>query len=196
MTNPAFPLYKHPRLRIHIFGASGTGTTTLGRALASRWSISHHDTDDYYWQARKDPFKHKRLVDERLELMKAVFLGREKWILSGSVVSWSELLLPYFDLAIFLSLPITERMERIRGREVMRYGERALAPGGVRHHAHQEFMQWNASYEDQNFNGRSRQTHEDWIEHLTCPVLRLNSSVSITTLVEHAENKVSKILSQ
>ena len=32
--------------RVHIIGSSGTGTTTLGRAVAAAWSVPHADTDD------------------------------------------------------------------------------------------------------------------------------------------------------
>jgi len=37
------------KCRIHIFGASGAGVTTLGRATADALAFPHHDTDDYYW---------------------------------------------------------------------------------------------------------------------------------------------------
>jgi adenylate kinase family enzyme len=35
--------------RIHILGASGSGTTTLAKALANELGYKHFDTDDYYW---------------------------------------------------------------------------------------------------------------------------------------------------
>lgn len=35
--------------RIHLMGASGSGVTTIGRALAGRLALPHHDTDDYFW---------------------------------------------------------------------------------------------------------------------------------------------------
>jgi NAD(P)-dependent dehydrogenase (short-subunit alcohol dehydrogenase family) len=35
--------------RIHVTGASGSGVTTLGRALADALALPHHDTDDYFW---------------------------------------------------------------------------------------------------------------------------------------------------
>jgi hypothetical protein len=35
--------------RIHILGASGTGTTTLGKALADRLNCPHFDADRFYW---------------------------------------------------------------------------------------------------------------------------------------------------
>ena len=40
--------------RIHIFGASGTGTTTLGGTLAAALDCPHLDTDDYFW-IKTDP---------------------------------------------------------------------------------------------------------------------------------------------
>jgi predicted kinase len=33
--------------RLHLLGASGSGTTTLGRALAQRLGCPHFDTDDW-----------------------------------------------------------------------------------------------------------------------------------------------------
>lgn len=57
-------------MRIHIFGASGSGTTTLGRELSSRLGIVHLDTDDYYWFPTDPPFTAKRPIAERIELLK------------------------------------------------------------------------------------------------------------------------------
>jgi Shikimate kinase len=41
--------------RIHILGASGSGTTTLGRALAERLQYPHFDTDDSFWVPTDPP---------------------------------------------------------------------------------------------------------------------------------------------
>ena len=41
--------------RIHILGASGSGTTTLGRALAERLQCPHFDADDYFWVPTDPP---------------------------------------------------------------------------------------------------------------------------------------------
>ena len=35
---------------IHIYGASGSGTSTLGRALADALGLVLMDSDDYFWQ--------------------------------------------------------------------------------------------------------------------------------------------------
>jgi len=43
--------------RIHIMGASSSGATSLGRALAEALAIPHHDTDDYLWQPTTPPYR-------------------------------------------------------------------------------------------------------------------------------------------
>ena len=36
-------------MKIHILGASGSGTTTLAQALSTVLHNTHLDTDDYFW---------------------------------------------------------------------------------------------------------------------------------------------------
>ena len=54
---------------IHIFGASGSGTSTLGRAVADRAGFRFLDTDDYYWLPAEPMYTLKRPIPERLALM-------------------------------------------------------------------------------------------------------------------------------
>ena len=53
--------------RIHVFGASGTGTTTLGRGLAEALHIGQFDTDAYFWLQTDPPFTDIRPEPERIE---------------------------------------------------------------------------------------------------------------------------------
>jgi adenylate kinase family enzyme len=53
--------------RIHIFGASGSGTTTLGKALANRLTIAFFDSDDYYWQKTDPPYRESYPKEERAQ---------------------------------------------------------------------------------------------------------------------------------
>ena len=128
--------------RIHIFGASGSGVTTLGRALAETLAIPHHDTDDYFWQPTVPPYQKKRERTERLRLMQEVFLARADWILSGSLEGWGDDIIPYFDLAIFLSTRREIRLQRLRAREATHFGADAVAPGSWRHHDTEDFVEW------------------------------------------------------
>ena len=45
---------------IHIFGASGSGTSTLGRAVADSAGFLFLDTDDYYWLPAEPMYTLKR----------------------------------------------------------------------------------------------------------------------------------------
>ena len=54
------------RRRIHITGASCSGATTLGAAVAERLSVPYFDTDDFYWYPSRPKFERKRPVKERI----------------------------------------------------------------------------------------------------------------------------------
>ena len=170
-----------PRHRIHIFGPSGAGTSTLGRHLANLLATQHFDTDDFYWEPSDPPFRRKRPVPERRALMEAVFLPRSDWVLSGSLDSWSEGIAERFTAAVFLTLDPERLLARLEERERSRYGA-AMAPGGACHAECNAFLHWAAGYERGSRPGRSRARHEAWAETLACPVLRLYSEPPVEEL--------------
>ncbi|MEM0935700.1 MAG: AAA family ATPase [Pseudomonadota bacterium] len=174
---------KPRRHRIHIFGPSGAGTSTLGRLLADRLATQHFDTDDFYWVPTDPPFRTKRPVEERRALMQDVFLPRSDWILSGSLDSWSEGIAERFTLAILLQLDPELLLARLERRERQRYGA-AMEPGGAFHEECSAFMNWAAGYERGARPGRSRARHEAWAAQLACPVLRLAADAKPEALAE------------
>jgi adenylate kinase family enzyme len=141
--------------RIHIMGASGTGVTSLGRALAETLAVPHHDTDDYFWQPTIPPYQNRRERAERLRLMQEVFLPRADWVLSGSLDGWGDGIIPMFDLVVFLSTSIELRLQRLRAREARHFGADAVAPGGWRHRQTEEFIEWASRYDNGDRETRS-----------------------------------------
>jgi adenylate kinase family enzyme len=168
---------------IHITGASGSGVTTLGRALADALALPHHDTDDYFWQPTIPPFRTERAAPDRLRLMREVFLPRADWVLSGGLNGWGDEIIPCFDLVVFLVTPRDVRMQRLRAREAIHFGADTIAPGGWRHDETESFVEWASHYEDGSREGRSLAKHEAWLAKLPCPVLRLDGSLPLTELV-------------
>jgi len=166
------------RCRVHVLGASGSGTTTLARALADRWSVPHADADDYFWLPTDPPFTEKRPEAERLRLMTEVFVPREAWVLSGSMVGWGEEVVDRCDAIVFLTLDPEERLRRLEEREVRRREGRPHDEG-----AWEAFLAWARAYDDPSFTGRSRAGHEAWLARRRQPVLRLDSSSSRGDLV-------------
>lgn len=168
--------------RIHIFGASGSGTSTLGRALAVELNIPHLDTDAYYWKLTDPPFTYKREPAERLRRIYCDIEGEMSWVLSGSLCGWGDPLIPHFTVAVFLFLEPAERMQRLAVRECSRYGDRIL-PSGDLCTAHLEFMDWARSYDSAQTPTRSLDLHERWMNELPCPLIKLDSSRPVEELV-------------
>jgi adenylate kinase family enzyme len=169
--------------RVHIFGGSGSGTTTLGKALSRRLDVLFLDADTYYWKPTDPPFREKRQPADRIEMIEREMGNRESWVLSGSICSWGDPLLDRFTLTVFLYLDPAIRMERIRLRERMRYGA-SIEPGGSLYEAHCAFLAWAVSYDTAVAPIRSRHLHETWMRRLKCPVLKLDSETPVTSLVE------------
>ncbi|MBC6310725.1 AAA family ATPase [Listeria sp. FSL L7-1582] len=167
-------------VRIHVMGASGAGTSTLGKALADRLGVAFFDTDDYYWEEK---FSVKRAIENRLEMMERDFMTREDWVLSGALSNWGTPLEPFFDVVVFLEVPRDVRLERLVRRERVRYGE-AILPGGSRHQEHMEFVAWASRYEDGDVDVRSKKLHETWFQNLECPVLRVTGDMTVEEEVE------------
>lgn len=175
--------------RIHIFGASGSGTTALGKELSLRIGGKHLDTDSYYWKATDPPFTAKREPKDRVAMILRDVEGVANWVLSGSVCSWGDPLLERFSLAVFLRLDPTVRMDRLRRRERLRYGAR-IQPGGDTHQQHLEFLEWAESYDTARAPTRSLDLHFRWMKRLECPVIELDSTSTVEELCDQVCHQV------
>lgn len=178
--------------RIHIFGAAGSGVTTLGKELAQTLSIPVFDTDNYYWKNTSTPFTVKNSVDERYQLLLKDLSHKESWIISGSMDSWCEPFLPLFQLAIFLYTPIKIRMSRLKQRESEKFGDRILQ-GGDMEKSHKEFLEWALQYDEGLKDGRSLHRHEEWMKTLSCPLLRIEGNHSVETLIQKTQEKLLEL---
>ncbi len=169
--------------RIHILGASGSGTTTLAEALSDNLGYRHFDTDGYFWERTNPPFQHVRDIGERQSMLKLDLERHSDWVLSGSLCGWGDLLIPHFDLVIFLWIPPEVRLQRLHVREEERYGNR-ISPEGDLYKTHKEFIEWASSYDDGDMNMRSLLRHNDWLRDLECPVLRLEGTLELDEKIE------------
>lgn len=157
--------------------------------MARDRGIPAFDTDDYYWLPTDPPFQRKRPIPERLRLLRESLESAPSWALSGSLCSWGDSLVPMFDVVVFLTLDHDVRMERLKRREIGRYGAARIAPGGDLHGTHVEFMDWASRYDSAGSEQRSRVSHEEWLATLpaSCTLVRLDSSVRMQELVATVE---------
>ncbi len=175
---------------IHILGASGSGTTTLAKALSDELGYVHFDSDNYFWLPTKPPFTVKRPHDERVELLKNDIEKAGKWILSGSNCGWGDFLMDIYDLVIFLYVPVDTRMKRLVRREMQRYPIESISTGGDMYGSHKAFIEWAAAYETGGMEMRSLALHNEWLKQLKCPVIRIEGEQSIEERFDIAMNEI------
>lgn len=168
--------------RIHILGASGSGTTTLGAALGAALAIPHSDSDAFYWLQTDPPFTTARPLAARQALLIDQLKPDASWVLSGSATAWAGPIERLYDLIVYLQLEPALRMERLRRREQMRYGARIME-GGDMAAASAAFLRWAAAYDTAGTEQRSRALHEAWLSSQTAPVLRLDTAEALPRLV-------------
>ncbi len=163
--------------KIHVFGASGAGATTLAAAIAERFEHSHLDVDQYFWMPTKPPFTTIREVGARQQMLADDLDRHPRWVLSGSLCGWGDIFIPRFELAVFLHIPHALRMSRIIERERTRYGD-AIAEGGAMRAHHLDFIEWASKYDTADESMRSLRLHEKWMATLPCRCIRLESDLS------------------
>ena len=171
------------RRRIHITGASGSGTTTLGAALAERLTVPHFDTDDFYWCPSRPKFERKRPVKERICLLRAALLDVPGWVLSGSLDPWGNELASEFDQVVFLYVPPEQRLRQSLERERKRYGH-TIDAGGSNYAKHIAFMSWSSGYDVVNTKGRSLIGHRSWLATLASQVIEIYGTPTLEQSVE------------
>ena len=153
--------------RILITGASGSGTTTLGRALATRLGWDFYDGDDYYWVPTHPPFQRKQDPAVRASRLLEALRSVPAAVVAGSIMNWGAEIEESFSLIVFLTVPADIRVARLREREIQRLGR--VDPA---------FLDWAAQYDEGLLEGRSRAKHEAWLAKRGCPVLRIDGDTS------------------
>ena len=99
---------------IHIYGASGSGTSTLGRAIGETLSFTWLDWDNYFWLPTNPPYTAKRGIAERLNAMNRDIDAAENVVLSGSLTDWGDAPLPRLTLAGRAETATPKPIARIR----------------------------------------------------------------------------------
>ena len=172
-------------------GASYAGSTTLGNALAEQLSMPYFDTDDYFWEPSDVPYTIKRAPAQRVLMLKQDIATNKNCIVGGSLVSWGEEWKEMFDLVVFLYVPPEIRLQRLKAREVERYGD-ALHTNPERALLYKDFIAWAAKYDDRTFSGRNIQVHEDWLRDLNCITLEIRGDTTVKKRLELVKEQIGK----
>ncbi|WP_406843703.1 AAA family ATPase [Flavobacterium soyae] len=167
-------------MKIHIFGASGSGVTTTGEALSKKLDIPYFDSDAYFWEKTETPFTIRRDPEERNSTIQLELKNQKNWILGGSIFEWGENIFPDFDLVIFLHIPPEIRMERLKKREFERYGN-VIYTEPERIKQFEDFISWASDYDDsKGIASRNLKAHEKWLKTLNFPILKISGDLTVS----------------
>ncbi len=165
-------------MNIHLLGPSGSGTSSLGKALSEELHIPWFDSDDIFWEPTNPPFTSKRSVEQRQSILKEINTRNKSWIISGSMLQWGDFLRDEIDLVIYLYVEKNTRIQRLVKREKERFGDRILQ-GNDMYDNHRAFIKWAESYEDGGLDMRSIKSETKWIKEAKCKVLIFEKEIPI-----------------
>ncbi len=169
---------------IIIYGASGSGKTTVGKALAQRLNFQYFDFDDYFWNWDTEiPYTVTRPREEVIENMTNDMMKHPHFVLSGSMGGICKSLSSMFGLAILITVPTAIRIERLRKRESDMFGERILE-GGDMYEQNLNFFEIAKQYDTDKPPSVCLERDEQWITEAPYPVLRLDGTKGISENVE------------
>ena len=171
-------------MKLLLFGAAGSGVTTLGNAISKRLRIPYFDCDDYYWELSNPPFTVKREPAARNALIRSEMEKYESFVTGGNIMSWGADVFPVFDLAVLIKLDPETRLNRLKARELQRYGD-IIVTDPERSGLFNKFMAWAADYDNNTgISNRTLLAHEQWMTTLPFTVFTLTGNHSVEERME------------
>jgi adenylate kinase family enzyme len=168
-------------MRVLITGAAGSGTTTLGEALAQRWNAQFLEADSYFWLQTQPPYTTRRMPEERNEVLMQTLAANPASVVSCSIMGGGIQVESTFNLVVFLYVPTDVRLRRLESREVRRFGR--VDPA---------FLAWAAQYDEGPKEGRSLAKHNAWLATRECQVVRLDGNQSVAELLSEVEHQAPR----
>ena len=152
---------------IIVFGANGSGKTTLGRELARILDFKHMDHEAYAFIESKIPYTNERSRDGQIKLMLADIEKSRGFVISAVTGDFGDEIESLYDLAIYIETPLELRIERIKQREIDKFGDRILK-GGDMFERQKEFLNFVVT--------RPLSKIGQWADSLSCPVIRVDGA--------------------
>ena len=162
---------------IIICGLNGAGKSTIGKALAKKLDFHFIDNEELYFP-KTDPhytYASPRTHEEVEQLLFSEIKTYENFVFASVKGDYGETIYPFFKYAVLIDVPRDIRMQRVKNRSFQKFGSRML-PGGDLYEQEENFFTYVKS--------RAENTVEDWVQSLSCPIIRVDGTKPIEENVE------------
>lgn len=173
---------------IHVMGASGSGTSTMGEFLAEKLDFNLIESDFYKWQQTDPPFQKMRPIEESNSLLMEQINRRENLIITGSLHA-NPVTFPYIDLIIYLSCPTRIRLKRVKNRDIL-LGRNSLEAEGDIKENFLGFLELAKNYNKKDLNIRSKSSQNHVIKMSNAKVIKIQTNRKLSKIQEKILKKV------
>lgn len=169
---------------IIITGLNGCGKSTVCRILAEKLNYYSMDVEDYYFIDSDIPYSEFHTHEQTKKFMLDDIVKHNDFVLATVNCDWGQEISSMCKLAVVLKAPLDIRMERIKKREYEKFGDRVL-PGGDLYESQQKFHNKVLARGDEHIAKQ--------MEFITCPVLKLDATLSICDIANTIYEKYMQI---
>ena len=158
-------------------GYLGSGKTTLGKKLAEVLGYPFFDVDEFIWRFdTPELYTVMYSREEKISRLQDAIAPYDHFVMAGSMSSFHEYFDKYFAMMVLLYAEPDIRVERVKKREVQRFGDR-VAEGGDMYESNLQFLDDNRRYEEDGSPNLKEQ--REWMNSLSCIRLELDGTKSI-----------------
>ena len=170
---------------ILICGLNGSGTSTLGKALAEKLEFYFVDIEDLYFSKETPNYDYSspRTREEVEKLLFSEIKAHENFVFASVKGDYGENIYPFFRYAVLIGVSKDIRIQRVINRSFQKFGNRMLI-GGDLHEQEEKYFDFVKS--------RSENTVEEWIQSMKCPIIRIDGTKSIEENVDFIIEQLHK----
>ena len=169
---------------ILVCGLNGSGKSTLGRALADKLGFYFIDNEHLFFDrsSNNEPYTNPRSHEDAIELLMANVHKNPNFVFAAVKGDYGKDIIPLYNYIIVIDTPKNVRLDRVRKRSYSKFGARMLK-GGDLYEQEENFFRFIESRENDYV--------DNWIETLSCVVLRIDGTKPIEENISYILSRIS-----
>lgn len=177
---------------IHIMGASGSGTSTVGEFLSKMLKYDLIESDFFKWEQTVPEFMIMRPIEESNKLLIDRIEKSNNLIITGSLHS-NPCTFKYINLIVYLKCPTKVRLDRIQKRDI-ETGRNSLQKSEEVRKNYFGFLELAKNYNKLGLDVRSKKSQKMVMKSCNAPVVTIYTNKNMDKLKKQTLKKVSKAI--